>query len=62
MPGTPLPWRWLRWARLVGEFTQQALELTQCEAAIRASDKTPAEKRDLLDQMRQVKVKFARVS
>ena len=46
-------------AALAGNFTQQMGELTQYEAAIRASNKTPTEKRESLDKIRQVKIKFA---
>ena len=42
-----------------GWFTQAMGKLTQYETAIKASDKSPEEKRALLDEVRQSKIKLA---
>jgi hypothetical protein len=46
-------------AELAGYYRQEMGELTQVEAAIRASNKTPDEKRALLDRIQQVKIKLS---
>lgn len=42
------------------EFTQGMRELTQFEQAVRASDMTPTEKRERLDELRQMKISYAK--
>lgn len=42
-----------------GWFTQAMGKLTQYEAAIKASDRSPEEKRELLDRVRQSKIRLA---
>jgi hypothetical protein len=42
------------------EFTQGMRELTQFEQAVRASDMSPTEKREKLDELRQMKISYAR--
>jgi hypothetical protein len=44
---------------LTGSFKQQMGELTKYEGAIRASSKTPEEKRAMLDKIREAKIKLA---
>ena len=46
-------------AELEGYYRQEMGQLTQLEAAIRASSKTPDEKREFLDRVRQYKIKLA---
>jgi hypothetical protein len=46
-------------AELGGYLRQQMGELTQLETAIKASNKTPEEKRRLLDQVQQYRIKLA---
>lgn len=46
-------------AELGGYLRQQMGELTQLETAIKASNKSPEEKRKLLDQVQQTKIKLA---
>jgi hypothetical protein len=46
-------------AELAGYYRQEMGELTKVEAAIRASNKTPDEKRALLDRIQQVKIKLS---
>jgi hypothetical protein len=46
-------------AELAGYYRQEMGELTKVEGAIRASSKTPDEKRALLDRIQQVKIKLS---
>jgi hypothetical protein len=46
-------------ATMVGNVTQQMNMLNQTETAIKASDMDPAKKREELDKIRQIKIKFA---
>jgi hypothetical protein len=42
------------------EFTQGMRDITQYEQAVRASDMTPTEKREKLDELRQMKIAYAK--
>jgi hypothetical protein len=46
-------------ATMVGNVTQQMNMLNQTETAIKASDMDPAKKREELDKIRQIKIRFA---
>ena len=46
-------------AELGGYLRQQMGELTQLETAIKASNKSPEEKRKLLDKVQQTRIKLA---
>jgi hypothetical protein len=46
-------------ATMVGNVSQQMNMLTQAETAIKASNMEPEKKREELDKIRQVKIKFA---
>ena len=49
-------------AQLAGYYRQQMGLITQYEGAVRASDKTPDEKRALLDKARQMKIKLSNLA
>lgn len=46
-------------ASVAGSFSKQMGELTKYEAQIKASNRTPEKKREELDRIRQLKIKFA---
>jgi hypothetical protein len=46
-------------ASVAGSFSKQMGELTKYEAQIKASNRTPDKKREELDRIRQLKIKFA---
>jgi hypothetical protein len=46
-------------ASTAGWYQSAMQKLTQYETAVRASNKTPEEKRELLDKVRQQKIKLA---
>ena len=46
-------------ASVAGSFSKQMGELTKYEAEIKASNRTPEKKREELDRIRQLKIKFA---